>query len=747
MRQRLIDTFDPGHRSGALRLGLVFAAIIFIPFLGASGLTSPWEAQYAEVAREMTANGNYVYPKYRNVGFFSKPILTMWLTSPGLSITGGWQADGMISPWTPFAVRLPMVLLLLFALFTMFWSVDRIFGHRAALACVVVGATSPFVLLAGRQAVTDMPFFAMVSAAIFSLMGFLFAEEEAGNKESQIDTPAVWIFAGLLGVVAELITGLVAPSLHSGWRLLVIAVVALGAAQVLTRLASLQLESKSGRWLTVHGDGEDRLPVWFLTLIGAILGLQIFWFLTCPETDPILPLRGVQLPSRVAVVIGMLVLGGVLLQQLRHRARHELPLYAFYALVGLATLAKGFGGFMLPGAVALGYIVSAWDWSVLKRVRLITGPALSLVIGAPWFLVMFAYPGRDEEHKTFYSRFVVHDHLRRMGGGIHGDSSKRGLGFTYHLRYLSYGLFPWILALPAAVARLMGNQKARRGKEAAEMFLVVWAVVSFLLFTLMSTKFHHYGLPVVAPVVALIGIWLSSLSLDRFVWSPPLAAITLLVGVAVSHDLIRFPWEWMDLTTYHYINYKPQDYFPSAAGGQCDLSTTYCWILGLIPVTVDFNWPVLVGVTVVLSTALAVIASLYGAYRAGGGLLQSKAWVVSGVITALFVAHLYFPVLGQHWTHGSLVGTYFKRRQPADPLIAYQMNWHGETFYARNLEWQINDSKRLRQIVDRPGTAWVLVEQSRFDGMKKTLGNRYKEHIHIADRSNVKWYLVRVDDP
>jgi len=41
----------------------------------------------------------------------------------------------------------------------------------------------------------------------------------------------------------------------------------------------------------------------------------------------------------------------------------------------------------------------------------------------------------------------------------------------------------------------------------------------------------------------------------------------------------------------------------------------------------------------------------------------------------------------------------------------------------------------------------VLVEQSRFDGMKKTLGNRYKERVHIADRSNVKWYLVRVDDP
>ena len=747
MRQKLIALVDPRHRSGALRLSLLFAALIFVPFLGASGLTSPWEAQYAEVAREMTANGNYVYPKYRNTGFFSKPILTMWLTSPGLSITGGWQADGMISPWTPFAVRLPMVILLLFALFTMFWSMDRIFGHRIALASVLVASTSPFILLAGRQAVTDMPFFATVSAALFALMGYLFGEDKSLEPRPRVDTPAVWVFAVLAGVVVELVVGLTAPEVHSGWRLLFLIITVLAVAHFLDRAARRQLENSSARWLTVRDDGDDKLPLWFLSGLACVVALQVFWFVTCPENDPILPIRGLRLPSRITVVAGMLVLAGVLYTQLRHRGRNELPLYGFYCLVGLATLAKGFGGFMLPGAVALGYIISAWDWGVLKRVRLVTGPALSLLIGAPWFLIMFAYPGRDEEHKTFYSRFVVHDHLRRMGGGIHGDSSKRGLGFTYHIRYLAYGLFPWILALPAAVARLIGNTKARRGKDAAEMFLVVWLVVSFLLFTLMSTKFHHYGLPVVAPLVALIGIWLGDLSVDRFVWSPPIAAFTILLGVAVAADLIRFPWEWMDLTTYHYINYKPQDYFPSVAGGQCDLSTTYCWILGFIPVTIDFNWPLLVGVAVVISTVLAVLASLYGAYKGGAGLLQSKLWLASGLVTALFVAHLYFPVLGQHWTHSTLVGTYFKRRQPADPLVAYQMNWHGETFYARNLEWQISDAKRLRQIVDRPGTAWVLVEQSRFDGMKKTLGNRYKERVHIADRSNVKWYLVRVDDP
>ena len=136
----------------------------------------------------------------------------------------------MISPWTPFAVRLPMVLLLLFALFTMFWSMDRIFGHRVALSAVIVAATS-FVLLAGRQAVTDMRF-AMVSAALFALMGYLFGDEaDAEAQEASVDAPAVWVLAALVGVLVELLTGTLMPSVHSGWRLLLLLITTLAAAE------------------------------------------------------------------------------------------------------------------------------------------------------------------------------------------------------------------------------------------------------------------------------------------------------------------------------------------------------------------------------------------------------------------------------------------------------------------------------------------------------------------------------------
>ena len=241
------------------------------------------------------------------------------------------------------------------------------------------------------------------------------------------------------------------------------------------------------------------------------------------------------------------------------------------------------------------------DWAVLKRVRLVTGPALSLLIGAV-VLIMFAYPGRDEEHKTFYSRFVVHDHLRRMGGGIHGDSSKRGLGFTTisatslmvcshgSLRCLQRSVDSWAASERAAQGSRRDVLSGLVGRQLSSVYVDVDQVPPLRLGRLWRP---WLGSSVFGSVV---------LSRDRFVWAPPIAALTILLGVAVANDLVRFPWEWMDLTTYHYINYKPQDYFPSVAGGQCDSSTTYCWILGSHPRHDRLHWPLLVGITVVTST-------------------------------------------------------------------------------------------------------------------------------------------------
>src|SRR5207244_13451522 len=72
---------------------------------------------------------------------------------------------------------------------------------------------------------------------------------------------------------------------------------------------------------------------------------------------------------------------------------------AFYCFVGLATLSKGLLGFALPGAVTLLYCIATGEWHRLRRLRLITGTLIVLAIAAPWYLTMFAFPGKDDEGK------------------------------------------------------------------------------------------------------------------------------------------------------------------------------------------------------------------------------------------------------------------------------------------------------------------------------------------------------------
>ena len=69
-------------------LVVLFAAAIFLPWLGSAGLWDPWEPHYGEVAREMIVRGDYVYPRWESAYFFSKPVLLMWLTAAGMNLAG-----------------------------------------------------------------------------------------------------------------------------------------------------------------------------------------------------------------------------------------------------------------------------------------------------------------------------------------------------------------------------------------------------------------------------------------------------------------------------------------------------------------------------------------------------------------------------------------------------------------------------------------------------------------------------------
>ena len=123
---------------------------------------------------------------------------------------------------------------------------------------------------------------------------------------------------------------------------------------------------------------------------------------------------------------------------------------------------------------------------------------------------MCAFPEVDNEGKTFFVRFFIHDHLERLLSGVH--TTTPGGSFTYFIEQGGYALSPWVAALPgrlALAARLRLGQVDVRGR--VTLIALLWAVFAFLLIGESATKFHHYVLAVLPGVAILIALFIDQL--------------------------------------------------------------------------------------------------------------------------------------------------------------------------------------------------------------------------------------------
>ena len=162
-----------------LGLGLVLLAL-YMPGLGSYGLYDPWETHYGEVARNMVETDNYIDPfwgspwdpqgvKRERAGFYSKPPLIMWMMSDGMNLFG----------YTELGVRFFFPLVMIMALLAIYLAMSRFYNRRAAFIGVALAASAPFVAFMSRQAVTDGPLVAIITAGMMCLgLGLFHGDEE-----------------------------------------------------------------------------------------------------------------------------------------------------------------------------------------------------------------------------------------------------------------------------------------------------------------------------------------------------------------------------------------------------------------------------------------------------------------------------------------------------------------------------------------------------------------------------------------
>jgi 4-amino-4-deoxy-L-arabinose transferase-like glycosyltransferase len=174
----------------------------------------------------------------------------------------------------------------------------------------------------------------------------------------------------------------------------------------------------------------------------------------------------------------------------RAREPRQPYFYCFlmYAALGAGTLVKGAVGLVLPGMVAVAYLLLTRQWSLVPRFQLARGALLYLVIVLPWYL------WSEIRNPGYLRYFLLEEHLLRYTTAEFELSQ----AWYYFIVVAAVGFFPWVGLFPQTARAAW-----RKRREDTNRFLVLWALLPVLFFSFSQSQLPQYTLPIL-PAWALI---------------------------------------------------------------------------------------------------------------------------------------------------------------------------------------------------------------------------------------------------
>jgi 4-amino-4-deoxy-L-arabinose transferase-like glycosyltransferase len=425
------------------------------------------------------------------------------------------------------------------------------------------------------------------------------------------------------------------------------------------------------------------------------------------------------------------------------RPRH---IYMFYFFTGLATLAKGPLGLLLPGAVVLAYLVVSGRWGFLRRARIPSGVVVYLCVAAPWYATMFLMHG-----ERFYNEFIVYNNVQRAtGSGVHGSH----IDFLYYVRQaapgsaesgapvLQVGAFPWLAVFPAALftyvlarfGRLWPKRGARtdeptgpgvqvedpqvaEGRLQLALLLLLWAVVSFVTFSGIPTKFHHYLLPLAPPVGMVAALWLSDAARRRIGEPVVIAGSLLAAGIVVWLSLLigRDPSEVINLFIYEY--------------GRPDLRR--------FEVGGVYQWT---GFAIAAALLLVAVVRRFRLHLAGAAAALSVGLAAYGI-------DVHLPLASDCVSQVDAFRHYDAARRPGDRLINWKMNYRGEVFYGRSEAVKAVSNTHLRWLLSRSDRSFIVANRGTFGTLATAMRRLTGQEPEILNPETCNTRMVLYDGP
>jgi 4-amino-4-deoxy-L-arabinose transferase-like glycosyltransferase len=175
--------------------------------------------------------------------------------------------------------------------------------------------------------------------------------------------------------------------------------------------------------------------------------------------------------------------------------------FAGYAAMGGAVLAKGLIGLVFPSLAVGAFLLLTRDWRLVRRLELARGGAVFLLITVPWHALMAGeYPG-------FLWFYVVNEHFMRFLG--HRQLVNYAtLPVATYLAMTLVWFCPWSFFLPAAVRRCWPRFVSGGRAERGSLFVLLWAGAVIVFFALSASRLEYYALPALPALALCVGrLW------------------------------------------------------------------------------------------------------------------------------------------------------------------------------------------------------------------------------------------------
>jgi 4-amino-4-deoxy-L-arabinose transferase-like glycosyltransferase len=277
----------------------------------------------------------------------------------------------------------------------------------------------------------------------------------------------------------------------------------------------------------------------------------------------------------------------------------------------------------------------AWEWRLLARLLDWRGPALFVLVCAPWVVAA----------SLLQDGFITYFFWDEQVGRLLTTRHQRFQPWWFYLALLPGAFFPWIALLPWAAGRTFPRRAWRSPEARPWLLAAVWFVGYFLFLSLSRSKMVHYALPMLPPLALIV--------------ARPLSGV---------------------------MSWPKGAHAPAGLRASLTALATLCLLAGLGLLVVpalnpDINYAH-VGAMLFAGPLLLALVAL------GVWALRGRAWAAAGAPLAVFLllvlgAALAAPTLDRYRSVGPLIKPMAHQLRPGDLVATLGDYWHGAAFYTR----------------------------------------------------------------